>query len=242
MNPAHSPWNSSARFQQLKDSTEEYLPMLLQCPLLQHYLSDVVSELGLGSWDWESCLSIWHRIGTSITRAHRLHMGHPAMLRILHYALQEEGILQQAQSSNKEGPERAGGQKTLYLTDGWTGMQAKFLSDVDAKLAEVADMFMQEWLEYKNVLAATMSSYYTLAPVQLLRIMAGSPAQALASPKKHAVVDLDAKRKDKNVSSLEATYVAWAPTLGLGLLHGVVRRARACQESEATSGLCSWRG
>eukprot|EP00971_Amphidinium_carterae_P351489 6492139-Amphidinium_carterae.1 len=317
MNLAHSPWNSSARFQQLKDSTEEYLPMLVECPLLQHYLSDVVSELGLGSWDWENRSAIeavsehlaqdWNqhfkgtqvkmcRFGNWTDRAEEFLTGYTwAMLRIMHYGLQErlftaeafEGILKQTQSSNNEGPERAGvrdsntsivqgfrkanknnmqlaavlltepltkfrvytltafarpirrfhgrqnvtlrsshetlewfkeqflaghvhsslqetvallsttslldevgfklefsaqekdmtvlhppvaeqnemallackyvchlvafrSKRMLYLTDGWTGMQARFLSDVDAQLAEVADMFMQEWLAFEE--------------------------------------------------------------------------------------------
>lgn len=81
-NMQHSPWDSQARFWQMRESTDAYLQNLAaDCPLLDHYLPDILREWGntepideeLKAWAINRLAEQWetHFIGKGVKMCRR---------------------------------------------------------------------------------------------------------------------------------------------------------------------------
>lgn len=81
-NMQHSPWDSAARFAQMRQSTDEYIKtMVRDCPLLEHYLPDILSYWGntepidqaLTAWAIQRLAEEWrtHHIGMGVKMCRR---------------------------------------------------------------------------------------------------------------------------------------------------------------------------
>lgn len=81
-NMQHSPWDSAARFAQMRQSTDEYIKtMVRDCPLLEHYLPDILRDWGntetideaLTAWAIQRLAEEWrtHHIGMGVKMCRR---------------------------------------------------------------------------------------------------------------------------------------------------------------------------